>query len=419
VSEGAAPPTLDHVVIVGAGLVGLSTAWFLQERGVRVTVIDRKGVAAGSSWGNAGWISPGLVLPLTDPAVLRYALKNFFDPAASLHVPLTFDPKLWLFLTDFARHCTNRHWRRAMESYAEITSLALGAYDALASGGVPAPTIDAPIMAAFEREEEARHLREELRVLGEHGQTVVTHDLSGAEARAIAPQLSDQIKLVVRLEGQRFFDPGAFAHALGDEVVKRGGAVTSGINVASLVNDATGVNAITSNGTAIRASAIVLATGSWLNDLAHQVGVRARVQAGRGYSMSVPTEQHVPNPLYFPTARVACTPYRGGLRVGGTMEFRSPNHPLDRRRVDAIVKSATPLLRGLDWGSRTDEWVGSRPVTADGLPLIGASANPRVFVAGGHGMWGIALGPATGQLLAEQIVTGAQPRALQTFSPLR
>lgn len=418
-SDSASPPKLDHVVVVGAGLVGLSTAWFLQERGVRVTVVDRKGVAAGSSWGNAGWISPGLVLPLTDPAVLRYGLKTFFDPAAALHVPLKFDPKLWLFLTDFARHCTNRHWRSAMESYAEITSLAFGAYDALAEGGVPSPTIDAPIMAAFEREEEAHHLREELRVLGEYGQHVTTRDLSGEEARVIAPQLSKRVNLVVRLEDQRFFDPGAFANALADEVVKRGGAVASEINVASLEDDAGGVSVITQGGAAMRANAIVLATGSWLNDLAHGVGVHARVHAGRGYSMTVPTEQPAPNPLYFPSARVACTPYRGGLRVGGTMEFRSPNDPLDPRRVDALIRGATPMLQGLNWEARTDVWVGPRPITADGLPLIGVSANPRVFVAGGHGMWGIALGPATGRLLAEQIVTGTRPRALRAFSPLR
>ena len=101
------------------------------------------------------------------------------------------------------------------------------------------------------------------------------------------------------------------------------------------------------------------------------------------------------------------------------MEFRQPEAALDRRRIQAIVESARPLLKGADLDHRQDEWVGSRPCTVDGLPLIGATGSPRVFVAGGHGMWGITLGPVTGRLLAEQMVTGKTPTELRPFNPLR
>ena len=101
------------------------------------------------------------------------------------------------------------------------------------------------------------------------------------------------------------------------------------------------------------------------------------------------------------------------------MELRRPDAALDRRRIRAIVESVRPLLRGVDLDARAEEWVGSRPVTVDGLPLIGATSSPRVFVAGGHGMWGITLGPATGRLLAEQVVTGRMPEVLRPFDPLR
>src|SRR5690606_41409147 len=103
----------------------------------------------------------------------------------------------------------------------------------------------------------------------------------------------------------------------------------------------------------------------------------------------------------------------------GMRGFRSPGAPLAPRRVEAIVEAAGPLLRGADLAARTDEWVGSRPCTRDGLPLIGATRSPRVFAAGGHGMWGITLGPATGRLLAEQIVTGGRPAELRPCDPLR
>jgi D-amino-acid dehydrogenase len=406
-------------IVVGAGLVGLSTAWFLQEQGVEVTVLDHTGVAAGSSWGNAGWISPGLVLPLPEPSVLRYGLTSMLDPTSALYIPFTFDPKLWAFLTRFAMHCTAKQWRNAMSSYVAINHLAFSAYDDLAAGGVTAPTNEAPIMAAYEHDEQSKHLRHELELLAELGQPVLTNDLTGEEARALSPHLSDKVSLVMQLNGQRFFDPGAFANSLADAVRQRGGSIVTGVTIAELPEESLRATVVSDNGTAFHADAVVLATGAWLNTLANDVGVRMRVQAGRGYSFSVPTDEPVATPIYFPALRVACTPYRSGLRIGGTMEFRSADAPLDPRRVDALVKVATPMLRGVQWNVKSDAWVGPRPVTSDGMPLIGHSARPRTFIAGGHGMWGIALGPITGKLLAQEIMTGKRHDALRAFDPLR
>ena len=407
------------VVVVGAGLVGLSTAWFLQEQGVDVTVLDHTGVAAGSSWGNAGWISPGLVLPLPEPSVLRYGLKSLLDPSSALYVPFAFDPKLWAFLARFAMHCTMKQWRSAMSSYVAINHLAFSAYDDLAQGGVAATTHEAPIMAAFEHDDQSKNLRHELELLENFGQPVLTNDLSGDEARRVVPQLSDRVSLVMQLDGQRFFDPGVFANALADSVRQRGGSIVTGATVTDVVDEGTHERVVSNNGSTFKTDAVVLATGAWLNALAKNVGVRMRVQAGRGYSFSVPTEIPVESPIYFPALRVACTPYRGGLRVGGTMEFRSAGAPLDTRRVSALVKVATPMMRGVQWDSMSDTWVGARPVTSDGMPLIGQSTRPRTYIAGGHGMWGIALGPITGKLLAHEIVTGVRHQALRAFDPLR
>src|SRR3954471_143662 len=103
-------------VVVGAGVVGLSTAWFLQERGVEVTVVDRTGVAAGASWGNAGWVAPGLAIPLNEPAVLRYGLRSLLNADAPLHVPASLDAGLWAFLPRFAANCRWRSWMRAVRA---------------------------------------------------------------------------------------------------------------------------------------------------------------------------------------------------------------------------------------------------------------------------------------------------------------
>lgn len=119
------PP--EHVVVVGAGLVGLATAWFLQERGVRVTVVDRDGVAAGSSWGNAGWLAPALTLPLPDPSILATGVLATLKPSSPVYVPPTASPRLLRWLLDFARHCTPGRWRQTMAVFNRLNAEALGA----------------------------------------------------------------------------------------------------------------------------------------------------------------------------------------------------------------------------------------------------------------------------------------------------
>ena len=400
-------------------MVGLSAAWFLQEWGVQVTVVDRSGVAAGSSWGNAGWLSPVFAVPLPEPAVLRYGLRSLLDPHAALYIHPRPDPRLWAFLARFALHCTATRWQRGMAAYAAINAMALPAYDRLRQGGVDAPTVAAPILACFERPAQVADLRRELDLVASTGQEVQVTELSGEDARRAAPQAAAGIGAALRIEGQRYMDPGSFTEALASSVRARGGHLRSDVTVESLRPGPGGVTVLASDGEVEEVDAVVLATGAWLSDLARPLGVRTPVRAGRGYSFTVPVDPPVAHPLYLPTARVACTPYQGRLRVAGTMELDGPDAPLQPARVASIIAAVRPLLTGVDWDRRADTWVGPRPITPDGLPLVGATRAPGVYVAGGHGMWGVCLGPATGELLAEQVATGTRPAALEAFDPLR
>lgn len=400
-------------------MVGLSTAWFLQNHSVDVTVLDQSGVAAGSSWGNAGWISPGLTIPLPEPSILRYGLRSLLSPNAPLYVPPTVDLGLWNFLIRFARHCTKRGWQQAMDTYVPLNKMALGAYDALSDEGVIPLPIDAPIMAAFRHAEQASELRHEFEMIERSGQHLETTELSGSDLRSVAPQLADDVELGIRIDGQRYINPGEFTSSLARSVEKRGGIIRSGWRATGIRSKGTQTIVKTKEGEEFVADWVVVATGAWLNSFDDTLGIRVPVQAGRGYSFSIATAEPVPFPIYFPAVRVACTPISDRLRVAGTMEFRPPDAPLDSKRVDAIIRSARPLLKGVDWDEQQDTWVGSRPVTSDGLPLIGASKMENVYVAGGHGMWGITLGPLTGQLLAAQIVTGELPEILRPLNPLR
>ena len=141
-----------RVAVVGAGMVGLSTAWFLQEHGVHVTVMDRRHVAAGSSWGNAGWLTPSLTTPLPEPGVFTYGLRAVFNASSPVYVPLRPQRKLLRFLAGFALHSTEPRWNRAMRAYAPINAMALEAFDELADGGVQARTQDAdPFLACYHK----------------------------------------------------------------------------------------------------------------------------------------------------------------------------------------------------------------------------------------------------------------------------
>ncbi|AXY53638.1 FAD-dependent oxidoreductase [Rhodococcus ruber] len=410
---------IRRVVVVGAGFAGLSTAWFLQERGVEVTVLDRTGVAADASWGNAGWLAPALTLPLPEPAVLRYGIRSMLTPSSPVYVPPAVDLRLWRFLVGFARHCTPRRWRAAMTVFAEVNRSALGAYDDLARGGVVEQTRPAdPFLAAFASEDDRRVLVEEFRQVVAAGGEVDFDLLDGDTIRTLEPLLGDGVRAGIRLRGQRFVDPPRFVAALADSVRDRGGAVVTGCEVQAVRDDARGVRVVGTDGADRAADAVVLATGARLTGLVRPFGVRTPVQAGRGYSFSVRPADLPKNPIYFPAQRVACTPLHDRFRIAGMMEFRRPDAPLDPRRIQAIVDAARPLLTGIDWSARTEEWVGSRPCTPDGLPLVGGTRSARVFVAGGHGMWGVALGPLTGRLLADAM-TGTPAAVLRHFDPLR
>lgn len=210
-----------------------------------------------------------------------------------------------------------------------------------------------------------------------------------------------------------------FLDLLRRTVIAQGATVTEG-DVVDVDETGSGVRVRCADGSRIEGELAVLAGGAWLSPLARRFGVRQAVQAGRGYSFRMPADGMPTGPTYLPGQRVVCTPLRdGGVRVSGIMEFARPDRPFQARRVETITAAASTMLGHRDWSLRTDEWVGSRPCTADGLPLVGRTASPRVLVNGGHGMWGVTQGPATAKLLVQQIVSGHPPIEAAALDPLR
>ncbi len=421
-------------------MVGLATAWHLRRAGLDVTVVEQDHVAAGASWGNAGWLTPPITTPLPEPAILKSGIKAFVSPNSPVYVPPRFDPVLVRFLTGFLRRSTSRAWQEAMSYYIPLNRQSLEAFDELTEHGVAEPTITPEaFLACFDTPGQHRMLQEEFDQIDAAGQPVHSEVIDGDAARDLVPALSDRVVEAIRLDGTRYIDPPAYLQALAEAVRAQGTTILEGTRVTDVDGGRPSSPAAVTVQSNVRsgetrsespasgageperltADVVVLATGAWLPEFSTKFGVRQVVQAGRGYSFTIDIDPHPTMPVYFPAQRVACTPLGDRFRVAGMMEFQRPDAPLDPRRIKAIVGAAEPMFTGANFDKRDDEWVGSRPVTPDGLPQIGPTVSPRVHVAGGHGMWGITLGPLTGRLLTEAITTGEVPELLRPFNPLR
>jgi D-amino-acid dehydrogenase len=410
------PP--EHVVVVGAGIVGLSCAWFLQELGVRVTVLDRHQEFSGASAGNAGFISPAHCVPLPEPNLLRYGVRALLDRRSPVSLPLRGDLRRAKFLFEMVGHCTSSSWRRSMAAYGPLNALAIGAYDTQRSGGVTADFTTADIVSGFKDPRAASGLLEEFAGVVGAGQSIDIELLTAEEMHRREPHLSPAVRFGVLLRDQRFVTPRAYGKALAKSVRERGGDIIDDSLVSEVSRHDDRVIARTS-AREYAADAIVLANGAWVSELATAHGVKIPVHAGRGYSFTVPIDSPLLQPVHFPESRLAVTPDEDRVRVVGVMEFDKPDAPLRQSRINSIIRALKPLLTGVNWDERSDDWVGPRPLTTDGLPVIGMTATQDIYVASGHGMWGMTLGPATGQILAEAIVTGHTPAEMAPFNPLR
>ncbi|WP_349828742.1 NAD(P)/FAD-dependent oxidoreductase [Brevibacterium litoralis] len=396
-----------HVIVVGAGIVGLASAVNLAARGARVTVLDREPVGGAdlahrASWGNAGWVSPGLVVPLAEPGAWKHGITAFTDRDAPLSIP-RLTPRLAVFLARFASQMTERRFHQAIDAAASWTTQALAAYDRLAERGVREPIVRAPFTIGTTSEDDLAAFAHEVEVLAATGV-----DVAASRVDAGKPWFSGRVTHALELTGQAYMDPGAYCADLVRLARELGVEFHGGVEVVTGHEGTKTVGLVDSTGATWNADRVLVAAGAWSDDLVARIwGRRARTgqASGRGYSFTVPVEEsHMPpGPVYLPAQRVVLTPYRGGMRVAGTMEFADPDAPLDPRRIEGIVRTLEPCVEGLDLHARTDEWVGARPVPTDGRPAL-RRVGGRGYLCSGMGMWGIVLGAVAGERTADLVL---------------
>ncbi|MDA8314702.1 MAG: FAD-dependent oxidoreductase [Actinomycetota bacterium] len=407
-----------RALVIGSGVVGLSCAWSLQERGASVCVVDRDRPGAGASWQNAGLVSPTMSVPLPEPSILRYGVRAVLSPRSPVALVRAVDLRLLRFMATMVRSCTTDAWRKGMEAYRVLNEMALDAYAHQKAGGVEIDLSRGDVVACFAHAHESAGFLREMGSVVAAGQAVELALLTGSDVRAREPHLSGNVEMAVEVRGQQYLTPSHYVHALAQSVRERGGEILEGTPITAVERRHRVLVARGPHGE-LDADAVVVATGAWASDLLADHGVRVPVYGGRGYSFTVASPKPFASPLYFLAPRVAVTPQGDRVRFAGIMEFGSPDAAPRRSRFADMASAVRPFLLDVDWSTMADQWMGPRPLAADGVPLVGATATPGLYVAGGHGMWGVTLGPLTGSLLARQIMTGETPRELLALDPLR
>ncbi|MBS1895277.1 MAG: FAD-binding oxidoreductase [Actinobacteria bacterium] len=400
------------MVVVGAGIAGLSVADALLDRGVEVVVLDRVGPGAGASWGNAGWISPLQAGPLPMPGHFGAALRGVLSAEGALRIPVANLPRMSGWLLAFATHCRTIEHARGVVALSTLAAPVFDQLDALERDGVDADSRRDGMLVAGSQASVERFLAE-MRPAEAAGLELPGRVVVGRDLRDLEPALTERVAAAVHVEQHWRVEPDRLVRGLAARVRDRGGTIVESATVVAI--DAGRERVVVSTpGRCYRADAVVVAGGADSGRLVRLLGIGLPLAAGRGYSFDVEPEVVPRRPVLLLEPHVACSPFGLRLRIAGGMDLGFSAPDLDRRRVAAIARSASPYLRGL--GERRGEWAGLRPVLPDGLPLIDRLPVPgRAYAATGYAMLGMTLGIPAGRLLAEQIVSAARPAALEPF----
>lgn len=418
--------------ILGGGVIGLSTAWYLNESGWEVTVLEKSDLSDNCSFGNMGYLSPSHIVPLAAPGMIEQGFWWMFNAKSPFYVRPSLNPDLIRWGLKFMRACTQEHVDRSAKPLTDLLLLSERLFFEWAETG----------LFDFELEQKgcimyyqtAKKEREEIdaaRIAEEYGLKVEYID--GEQARQLEPDLQPQVRGGVWFKDDAHLNPNALMRQLPALLEQRGVRILRGMEVNGFERKAGAVSAVSARSAdgvqqRFESDLFVLAAGSWSPQLARLAGESVALMPGKGYSMTVEApERRLNYPCILLEAKVALTPWKNSLRIGSTMEIGPINDRILLPRVQGIVEAVPRFLPGYAEDARfralSDDvlggrvsrenwrqdgapghkvWFGFRPVSSDGLPYIGFSnRNKNMIIATGHAMLGLSMGAGTGKLVAD------------------
>jgi D-amino-acid dehydrogenase len=408
------------VAVIGGGVIGVTSAYYLAGDGCDVTLLERGGVCAGSSYGNAGLIVPSHVVPLAAPGVWWQGLKWMLNPESPFYIKPRLDRDLARWLWQFRAACAPARMRRAVPLLRRLTVESLGLYREIA--GLDAFDFgfrESGSMTVFFTAAGLAHGREEARLLADSG--VKVEILDGDAARAAEPALRAGVAGALLCREDALLVPDRFVKGLAGLAAARGVRVATGTEVLGFRRAADRITAVETTRGPVECETVVLAAGAWSPEVGRALGLRVPIQPAKGYSLTYRRPARGPAiPLLPAEGRFSVTPMGEFLRFGGTLELAGMDLSVNPRRVEALRRNALRCLEGVEALELLEIWRGLRPCTPDGLPLVGRSTRfANLVLAAGHAMVGMSLGPVTGKLVSGLVAGVPLPEDLRLLHPHR
>ncbi|TIX87745.1 FAD-binding oxidoreductase [Rhizobium sp. P44RR-XXIV] len=407
------------VIVIGAGVIGLSTAIAAQSRGLTVVVVDREGPAAGASAGNAGAFAFTDILPLASPGILKKAPKWLLDPLGPLSVPPAYALQIAPWMFRFWRACQPSRVAAATAAQTKLMDLSKAELEPfLAATDTLSMLRKEGNLQVYESEAEFRASLPGWEVRRNHG--IEFQHLKSDEMAAIQPGLASRFILGTFTPGwYSIADPKLYTLALAQHFCSRGGLIETA-EISALHPVPGGVEVVATDGKLREAGKVVLAAGAFSHRIAKTLGEHIPLETERGYNTTLPAGAFdLRTQVTFGGHGFVVSKLSTGIRVGGAVELGGLTLPANFRRSEAMLQKARSFLTGLKPEGGV-QWMGFRPSLPDSLPAIGrARATPDVLYAFGHGHLGLTQSAGTARLVADLLTGQTPPIDLASFSPQR
>ena len=410
-----------EVIIVGGGIIGLATAYYLNLEGHDVSVIDQDKIKSGASHINSGYLTPSHIIPLAAPGMISKGFRWMFNNSSPFYIKPRFDLDLVNWGMKFMKSCTSEHVQKSMKSILDINLLSKKLFIEMQQSNTFDFHLESKgLLMAYKTSVAEREEAKAASWAKDLG--IIVKQLSKEEILKIQPEVPMEVAGAFIYESDAHTTPELFMNNLKNHLISRGVKFFLDTVVSSFQKKEKKIETLNTNKGIFKADEFVIATGAWTEGILKELGIKLSIQAGKGYSFDVQDITGLSIPAILSEAKVAVTPMSGYTRFGGTMEISGINSKINSRRVLSIVNAAKEYYPGIEIPLTSVDKArsGLRPLSTDGLPFIGRhSSFKNLVLASGHAMMGWSLGPATGKLLTE-LISGYDPSLdLRPYSPER
>jgi D-amino-acid dehydrogenase len=413
---------MTKIGILGGGIIGLSSAYYLNREGHNVTIIDQSDLSDGCSHGNAGMIVPSHFVPLAAPGMISKGLRWMFDSTSPFYVKPRFDKELIKWGYHFYRSATKEHVQKSAPALKEISLLSKSLYREWKQQ-LPFDFgyDERGLLMLYQTKETEHEEAKTAKMARKYG--IEAHILSSSEVQKLEPYVKVNSRGAVYFPGDAHLIPQKLVSHLINYLKDKGVQFQSATTILDFITENQKIKIIKTDKGEFAFDEVIMALGSWSGKVSQQLHLNLPMQAGKGYSFLLDdVAKNVRIPSIFLEARVAVTPMANSLRFGGTMEIGGVNRFINMNRVKGIVDSIPKYYPDMKISMPLKEkvWHGLRPCSPDGLPYIGRSDRfENLIIATGHSMMGLSLGPATGLLVAEIIDHKKSSMDIELFRPFR